>query len=91
MYANFDDLDKSNPVYGIIKGSLRGMRSVCLIGYDDTMQTAAGNGAFKFINSWEQIGDLMDTDISHMTCLSNGIYKDLSSLTIMRIQWNQIW
>ena len=46
VYANFDRLSASNPIYDQTTGVMYGWHSICLVGYDDSKQ------AFKFINSW---------------------------------------
>lgn len=34
--------------------------AITIVGYDDTIETPDGKGAFKIMNSWGRIGVIMD-------------------------------
>jgi hypothetical protein len=54
VYSNFDNIDSFNYKYCVADtyGGDRGSHAVTIIGYNDTMTTHDGTGAFKMINSW---------------------------------------
>lgn len=54
VWGNFDDIQSSDFVYCVKskKGQDRGGHAVTIIGYDDSLQTLDGPGAFKIVNSW---------------------------------------
>ena len=54
VWGNFDNISSYNYVYCVADstGSNRGGHVVTVIGYDDTMTTADGTGAFRCVNSW---------------------------------------
>jgi len=54
VYSNFDHIDSFNYTYCVADtyGGDRGSHAVTIIGYNDTMTTDDGQGAFKMINSW---------------------------------------
>jgi len=54
VYPNFDNIGRFNYTYCASEryGDRRGGHMVTLIGYDDTLTTADGTGAFRLVNSW---------------------------------------
>jgi hypothetical protein len=54
VYSNFDHIDSFNYTYCVADtyGGNRGSHAVTIIGYDDTVITNDGTGAFRMINSW---------------------------------------
>ncbi len=54
VYSNFDNIDDFDYTYCVADtyGENRGGHAVTIIGYNDTMTTNDGTGAFKMINSW---------------------------------------
>ncbi len=46
VYQELYTLSETNPIYDEISGDILGGHTLCLIGYDDSIE------AFKFINSW---------------------------------------
>jgi len=54
VYGNFDNISTYKNTYCVanITGSNRGGHAVTFVGYDDTMTTDDGKGAFKMVNSW---------------------------------------
>lgn len=54
VLPNFDNIHNFQYVYcsNNKTGSSRGGHAITIVGYDDAMPTADGNGAFKFVNSW---------------------------------------
>ena len=54
IYSNFDNISSYNYVYcaNNRSGSNRGGHAVTLVGYNDSLVTVDGYGAFKFVNSW---------------------------------------
>ena len=54
VYSNFDNIDSFDYTYCVADtyGGNRGGHAVTIIGYNDTMTTNDGTGAFKMINSW---------------------------------------
>jgi len=54
VYSNFDHIDSFNYTYCVADkhGSNRGGHVVTIVGYNDTMTTNDGPGAFKMVNSW---------------------------------------
>lgn len=56
VWGNFDNIQSHNYVYAVAdkSGKQRGGHAVTIIGYDDSLQTSDGPGAFKIINSWGQ-------------------------------------
>jgi hypothetical protein len=54
VWGNFDRIDSFHDTYCSCqrRGSNRGGHAVTIVGYDDTMTTADGPGAFKLVNSW---------------------------------------
>lgn len=54
VWGNFDNISSYNNVYCVADstGTNRGGHVVTVIGYDDTMTTNDGTGAFRCVNSW---------------------------------------
>jgi hypothetical protein len=54
VYSNFDNIQNFNYTYCVADkyGSNRGGHVVTIVGYNDTMTTNDGPGAFKLVNSW---------------------------------------
>jgi len=54
VYPNFDNISLYNYVYcsGTRSGQNRGGHAITIVGYDDSLKTFDGYGAFKFVNSW---------------------------------------
>jgi hypothetical protein len=54
VYSNFDYIENFNYTYCVADkyGSNRGGHVVTIVGYNDTMTTNDGPGAFKLVNSW---------------------------------------
>ena len=54
IYSNFESFTSSNNIYCVSTRSntLMGAHALTLVGYNDSLVTADGLGAFKFINSW---------------------------------------
>ena len=54
VWGNFDNIGNYHNIYCSSErtGSNRGGHLVTFVGYDDTMTTADGVGAFKMVNSW---------------------------------------
>ncbi len=54
VYSNFDNIQNYNYTYTVHDkyGTNRGGHAVCIVGYNDTMTTHDGKGAFKLANSW---------------------------------------
>lgn len=54
VYGNFDDISSYNYVYCASQrtGTNRGGHAVTVVGYNDSLLTADGYGAFKLVNSW---------------------------------------
>ncbi|UCG43187.1 MAG: C1 family peptidase, partial [candidate division WOR-3 bacterium] len=54
VWGNFDNISRYNYTYCASErtGDRRGGHVVTILGYDDTLPTADGTGAFKLINSW---------------------------------------
>ncbi len=54
IYSNFDNIDSFNYTYCVADtyGGDRGAHAVTIVGYNDTMTTHDGTGAFKLVNSW---------------------------------------
>jgi hypothetical protein len=54
VWHNFDNIDSLHDIYCSSQrcGTNRGGHAVTIVGYDDTMTTADGQGAFKLVNSW---------------------------------------
>jgi C1A family cysteine protease len=54
VYDNFDNISSYNYVYCASQrtGSNRGGHAVTVVGYNDSLSTADGYGAFKLVNSW---------------------------------------
>ena len=54
VYSNFDNIQNFHYKYCVADtyGGDRGGHAVTIIGYNDTMTTNDGTGAFKMINSW---------------------------------------
>ena len=54
VYANFDNIQNFNYTYCAADryGSNRGGHELTIVGFDDTMTTHDGQGAFKLVNSW---------------------------------------
>jgi hypothetical protein len=53
MYQNFWDIHNYNNVYTLadMTGNPQGAHAVTIVGYDDTMSTRDGHGAFRLVNS----------------------------------------
>ncbi len=81
VWGNFDNIGQHNYMYCASErsGSNRGGHVVTLVGYDDTLTTADGHGAFRVVNSWGrswgQAGffwmtyeAVMDSFLSHRNC-----------------------
>ncbi|OYD16246.1 hypothetical protein CH330_03360 [candidate division WOR-3 bacterium JGI_Cruoil_03_51_56] len=54
VWANFDSIRNFNYTYCSCEryGSMRGWHAVTIVGYDDTLTTSDGPGAFRLVNSW---------------------------------------
>jgi hypothetical protein len=54
VYSNFDNIQNFNYTYCVADkyGENRGGHCVTIVGYNDTMTTSDGPGAFKLVNSW---------------------------------------
>jgi hypothetical protein len=54
VYSNFDNIQNYNYTYCVadLAGSNRGGHAVTFVGYNDTVHTHDGVGAFKMVNSW---------------------------------------
>jgi len=54
VYSNFDNIHNYNYTYCVADkyGTNRGGHVVTIVGYNDTMTTNDGTGAFKLVNSW---------------------------------------
>ena len=54
VWSNFDYIQNFHNTYCSCEryGSNRGGHVVTIVGYDDTMTTSDGHGAFKLVNSW---------------------------------------
>jgi parallel beta-helix repeat protein len=54
VWSNFDYIENFKYVYCSSQryGNNRGGHVVCIVGYDDDLQTADGPGAFRMVNSW---------------------------------------
>ena len=54
VWANFDNIRNFNYTYCSSEryGSMRGWHAVTAVGYDDTLATSDGPGAFRMVNSW---------------------------------------
>jgi len=54
VYSNFDNIADFDYTYCVADtyGGIRGGHLVTIVGYDDTMTTNDGTGAFKLVNSW---------------------------------------
>ena len=54
VYSNFDYIENFNYTYCVADkyGTNRGGHVVTIVGYNDTMTTHDGTGAFKLVNSW---------------------------------------
>ncbi len=78
VWGNFDEIRRFNNTYCVADkmGSNRGGHLVTFVGYDDSMVTNDGPGAFKMVNSWGagwgaqgyfwmSYEAVMDWDLSH--------------------------
>ncbi|MEO0078632.1 MAG: FlgD immunoglobulin-like domain containing protein [candidate division WOR-3 bacterium] len=78
VWGNFDEIRRFNNTYCVADkmGSNRGGHLVTFVGYDDSMVTNDGLGAFKMVNSWGtgwgaqgyfwmSYQAVMDPDLSH--------------------------
>jgi hypothetical protein len=54
VWGNYDNIGQYNNIYCASErtGSNRGPHGVCIVGYDDTLTTNDGPGAFRLTNSW---------------------------------------
>ncbi len=54
VWGNYDNISQYNNIYCACErtGSNRGSHGVCVVGYDDTLTTNDGPGAFRLTNSW---------------------------------------
>lgn len=54
VWGNFDEIGRFNNIYCAADrfGTNRGGHGVTIVGYDDTLTTNDGPGAFKLVNSW---------------------------------------
>lgn len=54
VWANFDNIRNFRNTYCSSEryGQSRGWHAVCCVGYDDTLPTSDGPGAFRMVNSW---------------------------------------
>ncbi len=54
VYGNYDNISDYNNIYALADetGSNRGGHAQCIVGYDDTIVTPDGTGAFRVVNSW---------------------------------------
>jgi len=56
VYSNFDNIEDFHYTYCVADtyGGDRGSHALTIVGYNDTMTTHDGTGAFKMINSWSK-------------------------------------
>lgn len=54
VYGNFDNIGSYNHIYAVseVYGPNRGGHAICLVGYNDSLPTPDGPGAFRLVNSW---------------------------------------
>jgi len=54
VWGNFDNIRSFGNIYSSSEryGTMRGWHAVTIVGYDDTLTTADGPGAFRVANSW---------------------------------------
>lgn len=54
VWSNFDNIRNFRNIYSSSEryGTMRGWHAVTIVGYDDTLTTADGPGAFRVANSW---------------------------------------
>jgi len=54
VYANYDNIASYNNVFCVsdLSGDIRGGHANCIVGYDDSLETHDGRGAFRVVNSW---------------------------------------
>jgi hypothetical protein len=54
VWGNFDQIRRYNNTYCSSErfGTMRGWHAVAIVGYDDTLTTSDGPGAFRLVNSW---------------------------------------
>jgi hypothetical protein len=54
VYANYDNISSYNNTFCVseLSGSIRGGHANCIVGYDDSLMTSDGPGAFRVVNSW---------------------------------------
>lgn len=54
VWGNFDEIHHYNNTYCSSErtGNMRGWHAVTVVGYDDTVTTSDGPGAFRMVNSW---------------------------------------
>ncbi|MCK5878374.1 MAG: hypothetical protein KAH24_01245 [Holophagae bacterium] len=54
VYGNYDNISNYNNIYAVADetGTNRGGHAQCIVGFDDTIVTPDGTGAFRVVNSW---------------------------------------
>ncbi|HAD81890.1 MAG: hypothetical protein A2509_11685 [Candidatus Edwardsbacteria bacterium RIFOXYD12_FULL_50_11] len=54
VYANYDNISSYNNIFCVadLSGDIRGGHANCIAGYDDSLVTNDGRGAFRVVNSW---------------------------------------
>jgi outer membrane protein assembly factor BamB len=54
VYQNFDNIGAHNNIFAVseVTGDIRGGHALCLVGYNDSLPTPDGPGAFRLVNSW---------------------------------------
>ncbi|NOY23301.1 MAG: hypothetical protein GXO70_07310 [Acidobacteria bacterium] len=54
VYENYDNISDYNNIYAVADetGTNRGGHAQCIVGFDDTIATPDGTGAFRVVNSW---------------------------------------
>ena len=54
VYSNYDNISSYNNTFCVsdLSGDIRGGHANCIVGYDDSLITSDGRGAFRVVNSW---------------------------------------
>ncbi len=54
VYANYDNISSYDNTFCVadLSGDIRGGHANCIVGYDDSLVTHDGRGAFRVVNSW---------------------------------------
>ncbi len=54
VYANYDNISSYDNTFCVsdLSGDIRGGHANCIVGYDDSLVTHDGLGAFRVVNSW---------------------------------------